>query len=211
MKVYESSISSLCVNARLTTTDLIQYPGAWSPDGRLLAFVEGHPVSGSDIWILPVEGDRRPRPFVRTPFNEDSPAFSPDGRSMAYRSDESGHSEIYVRPFPGPGERVQVSTAGGVEPVWSRDGHELFYRSGNRMTIVPISAGSRAAAGPPRVLFERNYFMFGAGLQFPEYDVTPDGQRFVMMTAPKQENIDNRFNIVLNWRTDVERALALPR
>src|SRR5262249_34966852 len=75
---------------RLTTTDLIQYPGSWSPDGRLLAFVEGHPVSGSDIWILPVEGDRRPWPFVRTPFNEDSPAFSPDGHSMAYRSDESG-------------------------------------------------------------------------------------------------------------------------
>src|SRR5262249_46977553 len=103
---------------RLTTSGTPKRLGAWSPDGQMLALSEVDPTTGYDIWVLGFQGDRKPRPFLQTPANESGPIFSPDGRWLAYLSDESGRQEIYVRPFPGPGGKMQISTEGGTEPMW---------------------------------------------------------------------------------------------
>jgi eukaryotic-like serine/threonine-protein kinase len=126
-------------------------PVSWSPDGKVLAFVEVNPTTGQDIWMLRL-GDRGTQPFLRTRFSEGAPAFSPDGRWLAYGSNESGRPEIYVQPCPGPGRKWQISAAGGTEPAWNRNGRELFYRDGNRMMVVDvdISASPSSSAGKPR-------------------------------------------------------------
>jgi Tol biopolymer transport system component len=121
---------------RLNTSEYTQTPHSWSPDGHLLAFIEVNPTTGVDIWVLRM-GDpsassgqvRKAQPFLRTPFNESVPRFSPDGRWLAYISNESGRFEVYVQPYPGPGGKWQISTEGGMEPVWNRNGRELFYRN----------------------------------------------------------------------------------
>ena len=102
-------------------------PLAWSPDGRVLLYAIQHPKTGLDLWALPLAGDRKPFPVVQTPFDETAGQFSPNGRWVAYQSNESRQVEIYVRPFPGPGSQWQVSTAGGSQPRWRPDGKELFY------------------------------------------------------------------------------------
>ena len=130
---------------------------SWSPDGQLLAFIEVNPTTGWDIWVLRHRGDRKAQPFLRTPFNEGAPRFSPDGRWLAYISDESGRYEIYVQPYPGPGGKWQISTEGGTEPVWNPNGRELFYRSGDKMMAVDIATQPSFAAGKPRMLFEGPY------------------------------------------------------
>jgi Tol biopolymer transport system component len=104
---------------RLASSDVQQAPGAWTPDGKTLLFMDG--ALADDIWTLSLEGDRRPHPFSQTPFNEQYPDLSPDGRWLAYASNQSGRVEVYVQPYPGPGARQQISVDGGTAPVWSRD------------------------------------------------------------------------------------------
>ena len=140
---------------------------------------------GYDIWVLSqTNGQRQTRPFVDTPFSEAYPAFSPDGRWLAYASDESGRREVYVQPYPGPGERVQLSTNGGRSPAWSADGRELFYLGREaaggslQMMVVEVATGSSLGASPPTVLFAAPYL---TALVARNYDVTPDGRRFVMV------------------------------
>jgi len=127
----------------LLTSEHPLWPLSFSPDGRLLAYYEVNPDTGRDIWVLPMEGDRTPIPFLVTESNERSPVFSPNGRWIAYASNESGRDEVYVRPYPpGTGGQILISTDGGREPVWARDGRELFYRSGNRLMAVPVEIES---------------------------------------------------------------------
>ena len=172
---------------RLTTSDHLQFAASWSPDGQELAFVEYRPETGNDIWVLPLAGDRRPRALIQTRFNEAYPDFSPDGHWLAYASDESGRSEVYVQPYPGPGPRQQVSTDGGTGPAWSRDGRELFYiddtdgrRTGDLHQDDGRDGGLRPTftAGAPRLLFQGTY---GASARIRSYDVTADGRRFLMV------------------------------
>jgi eukaryotic-like serine/threonine-protein kinase len=112
----------------LTTSPYSQVPSSWSPDGKVLAFVESNPASGEDIWVLPIgEGKTPPRPWLNTRFTEQHPDWSPDGRWLAYTSNESGRSEVYVQPYPGPGPRYTVSRDGGTNPAWASNGRELFY------------------------------------------------------------------------------------
>jgi Tol biopolymer transport system component len=106
--------------------------GSFSPDGRFLAYTDYGTDSRGDIWIVSLQGDRKPQPFVQTPFSERDPRFSSDGRWIAYTSDESGRDEVYVQTFPGPGGKWQVSTEGGYGAVWAKNERELFYRNGNR-------------------------------------------------------------------------------
>jgi eukaryotic-like serine/threonine-protein kinase len=190
---------------RLTTSEYIHIPGSWSPDGQLLAFAEVNSTTGYDIWVLRL-GERKAQPFLRTPFNEAAPQFSPDGRWLAYISDESGRNEIYVQPYPGPGGKWQISTEGGREPLWNRNGRELFYRSGNKMMAVQITTQPSFSAGTPKVLFEGQYQLLA--LSTPNYDVSPDGQRFLMLKPIDQAAAaPTQINVVLNWFEELNRRV----
>jgi len=196
----------------LTTIGSMQSPESWSPDGHALAFTQmDDPESGSDIYVLDAGGDGTPRPFVRTKFSEGSPKFSPDGKWLAYSSNESGRPEIYAMAYPGPGPKIQISTAGGTDPVWRHDTKELFYRNGSLMMAVDISSGRALTASRPKTLWEGNY-LAGAGSSCgmtgptsANYDVSADGERFVMIedTSPLVEC--KRLHVVPNWAAQVSR------
>jgi len=200
---------------RLTTSEYLNAPMSWSPDGRLLNFIGIDPTTGVDIWVLrmgdPPAGSgqvRKAQLFLQTPFNENTSRFSPDGRWMAYISDESGRNEVYVQPYPGPGGKWQISTEGGTEPVWNPNGRELFYRSGDRMMAVDIVTQPGFVAGRPRMLFEKRYE--AAPAPIVNYDVSPDGQRFLMIKPVDQEEAaPTQINVVLNWFEELKRRVPV--
>jgi eukaryotic-like serine/threonine-protein kinase len=191
---------------RLTTSQNTQIPLSWSPNGELLAFVEISPTTAADVWVLQVN-DRKAQPFLQTQAYEGAPQFSPDGHWMAYVSDESGRREIYVQPYPGPGGKWQISTDGGSEPVWNRSGRELFYRNGDKMMAVEITTQPSFSASKPKMLFEGRYTMT-SGATFPDYDVSLDGQRFLMLKPVEQEQAaPTQINVVLNWTEELKRLV----
>ena len=190
---------------RLDTSEYLQVPMSWSPDGQILAFFEVGPTTGRDIWVLRMS-DRKAQTFLRTPFNEDAARFSPDGRWIAYVSDESGRDEVYAQPFPGPGGKWQISTDGGTEPVWNRNGRELFYRSGNKMMVADIATQLSFVAGKPRMLFEGQYQPTPGTA--PNYDVSSDGQRFLMLKPSEQaQAAPTQINVVLNWFEELKQKV----
>jgi eukaryotic-like serine/threonine-protein kinase len=201
---------------RLTTSENATSspsPSSWYRDGQLLAFSEITPATGSDIWVLrmsdPSAGSgqvRKAQPFLRTPFNEGAPRFSPDGRWLAYPSDESGRYEIYVQPYPGPGGKWQISTEGGTEPVWNPNGRELFYRNGDKMIAVDIATQPGFTVGKPRMLFAGPYVP--TVTMFPNYDMSPDGQRFLMLKPSEStETARTQINVVLNWFEELKQKV----
>ena len=160
---------------------------------------------GLDLWVHPVSGPRATDPFLQTQFTEAGPKFSPDGRWIAYSSDESGQYEIYVRPYPGPGRKWQVSSGGAEHVLWSRDGRELFYRNGPKFMSVPITLEPDFTAGKPRLLFEGPYALVGN----QSYEVTRDGKRFLVLEPVEKERAPvTYFNVVLNWFEDVKKKAA---
>jgi eukaryotic-like serine/threonine-protein kinase len=198
---------------RFTTSDYSQFPMSWSPDGQLLAYTEINPSSQRDIWVLRM-GDSSPssgkvpkaQPFIRTPFDEAVPRFSPDGHWLAYISNESGRYEVYVQSYPGPGGKWQISTEGGTEPVWNPNGRELFYRSGDGMMAVEITTHPGFAVGKPRMLFEGHYEP--APVPIANYDVSPDGQRFLMLKPVEEvEAPATQINVVLNWFEELKQKV----
>ena len=204
--LYWKPADSSGAEERLTTSPNAQRPESFSPDGKWLAYQELTAANSNDIWVLPgpggAPGERKPRPFLQTPFNEHAPRFSPDGRWIAYCSDESRRLEVYVQPFPGPGGKWQVSTDGGAEPVWARSGRELFYRNGDKMMTVDVSTAKTFSAGTPRVLFEGAYFTFPG---FTNYDVSADGQRFVMIRTFDSESAPSQLHLVQNFTEELKR------
>ena len=184
---------------QLTTSEYEQFFASWSPDGKFLSFVDIRPESGADIWVLSMEGDRTPEPFLLTGFNEDFPMFSSNGRWVAYQSDESGRNEVYIQPFPGGGGKRQVSTEGGTFPVWNPNGRELFYRNGDRMMVVAVETDGELTLGKPRLLFERRSLL-------ASYDVMPDGQRFVMIEE-SEELAPTQLILVQNWFEELKRLV----
>jgi serine/threonine protein kinase/Tol biopolymer transport system component len=190
---------------RLTTSQYANVPMSWSPDGKLLAFLEVNPTTGYDIWVLRMD-DRKAQLFLRTPFNESVPRFSHDGRWLAYVSNESGRYEIYVQPYPGPGGKWQISTEGGTEPAWNPNGRELFYRSGDKMMAVDIATRPSFTVGKPQMLFEGPYMP--TPLTNPNYDVSPDGQRFLMLKPSESaEAAPTQINVVLNWFEELKQKV----
>ena len=144
--------------------------------------------------------------LLQSPFHEEQPALSPEGRWLAYTSNESGRREVYVQPYAGEGSRWLVSTNGGTEPVWSPDGKELFYREQLKMMSVPVASGPSLDPGKPRVLFEGKYASEPS--RSPNYHVTPDGQHFVMI-RPIEEPPDapKEIHVVLNWFEELKRLV----
>ena len=176
------------------TTEL-DYPGAVARDGDTLVFQRSSESSQFDILALSLRDPSKVRPLVQTPAYESSGGLLPDGRWLSYVSNETGRNEVYVTPFPGPGERVQVSTQGGTQPLWNPSGNELFYRIDDKMMVVDVTSGPALKLSPPKMLFEARY-AYGAGITIPNYDVSRDGQRFIMV---KPESGAGRLNVVLNW------------
>jgi Tol biopolymer transport system component len=193
---------------RVTTVGgLNQAPQSFSPDGRTLVYHEVGPTAGFDIWMLPVQGERKPQPFLQTRSNERTPRLSPDGRWVAYLSDESGRYEVYVRPFPGAGGKWQISTA--AEVTWSPKGNELFFRTGQQleqMMVVEIQTQPSFSAGKPRQLFEGRYANNGAGALFADYSIAPDGQRFLML-KPKDQTALTQIYVVQHWSEELKRRV----
>jgi serine/threonine-protein kinase len=198
--IYWRAVDGSGPEDRLTTGDHIQSPQAITPDGKLLAYVDIDPLTSQDIWILPLDGERKPRPFVRTRFQEISAAFSPDGQWLAYASNESGRFEVYVQPFPGPGGKWQISSDGGQEAAWNPRGGELFYRSGAKMMAVQAAIEPTFRAGTPQLLFEEQYVSRGGTRS---YDVARDGQRFLMIKPGEQDGGATQINVVLNWHQEL--------
>ena len=200
---------------RLTTSEFVPESASVSPDGQTLAYSEDRPGTGRDIWVVPLQGERKPRPFLQSRFTEVAPTFSPDGRWLAYVSGESGRNEVYVQPFPGPGGKWLISTEGGADPVWARNGRELFYRNGDKMMAVDIQTQPAFKAGTPRMLFERPAYTSGVGLagtRRADYDISPDGQRFLVIKQPEQqETALTQINVVLNWFEELKRRVPAPQ
>jgi serine/threonine-protein kinase len=186
---------------RLTTGAGVHLPGAWSPDGKVLLYMDG--TVGDDILELRLT-EHTTQPFVRTPFSEGAPAFSRDGRWVAYLSDVSGRYEVYIQPYPGPGGAIRISADGGTEPVWNPNGRELFYRSGNKMMVVETAATPVFATAKPRVLFTGNFALHYNSV--PNYDISRDGRRFLMIGPSAHENATpTEITVVLNWFDELKR------
>jgi serine/threonine protein kinase/Tol biopolymer transport system component len=185
---------------------LLETPGGgastdWSSDGRFLLYHCPRLTTRHDLWALPMDGNKKPFPVAQSTFNELNGQFSADGKWIAYQSDESGRSEIYVQPFPGPGDKTQVSTAGGGQVRWRADGKELFYIAlDGHLMAVPIrlpSNGGTVDIGRPVRLFP-THIRYGVLTNYgAQYAVAPDGQRFLMNTVTEETHT---ISVILNWK-----------
>jgi serine/threonine protein kinase/Tol biopolymer transport system component len=205
-------LERLTSNPPTTTADILNIPYSWSPEGQL-TFVKVVPTSGAEFWVLQtssgsgkVRTAQRVAVQVRNP--DGAPQLSPDGRWLAYAADDdSGRREIYVQPYPGLGGKFQISTGGGNEPQWSRDGRELFYRSGNKMIAVAIATEAGFVAGKPTPLFEGNYASGLAGWVRANYDVSKDGRFLMIKPANQGREPLTQINVVLNWSEELKRLV----
>ena len=193
--------------------DQAQIPKAWSPDGKVLVYTQEDPQNDFDLWTLTLNAEGEPGEpelFLQTPFSERNAVFSPDGRWIAYMSNESGEFEVYVRPYPVRPGKWQVSSNVGYHPRWSKKGGEIFYRqSPEQMISVPYSAaGDSFRAESPRELFNKPFY----GHPFlPPYDTGPEGRQFLMLrpeAGDEQEVARNQLTLVLNWFEEVKRLTA---
>jgi len=189
--------------------DVSVQPASWTADGRRLALGASNQQGGDDVWVLDLDAGPEPVPFLNSRFGERHPNFSPDGRWMAYTSNESGHWEVFVRPYPGPGGRTQISTDGGSEPLWSPDGSELFYRADGKLMVVGFSdPDGRIRVTSPSALFDDPFERStGANPDQRQYDISPDGTRFAMVRADPSSTDRRPLRIVIGWVQTARDAL----
>ncbi len=175
-------------------------PLDWSPDGRFILYTQSQPTTQGNIWVLPLFGEQKPFPFLQTQFEETDARFSPDGRWVAFVSNESGRNEVYVTRFDQPGEKWRISTTGGRSPRWRRDGKELFYLAADKklMVVAIKSAAATFEASAPTPLFKIDSIIEG------DYEVTADGQRFLINSSVAGAQ-SLPFTVVLNWTKDLKR------
>jgi len=197
---------------RLVTIENLIFlaPHGWSPDGSMLVFeYQLAERSGLDIGLLSMEGERDWEPLFQSEASELSPAISPNGQWIAYASDQTGQFEVYVERFPTLGERRHVSAGGGTEPLWSPDGRELLYRSGDTVMSVPVRTEPDLVLETPEILFEGQYLGVRRGGQL--WDITPDGQRFLMMknATPDGDSERNQIHVVFNWFEELKRLAPI--
>ena len=178
-----------------------KYVSDWSPDGRHILIASRTPGQPFDILAMAIDGDKKPFPVVKTTFSETWATFSPDGRYIAYQSNESGRAEVYVHEFPEAVHKWQISTQGGTEAFWRADGRELFYRAGEQVMSVPLAAGAAFSAGVPVPLFKTR---FATPAVRARYRPSPDGQRFLVLGALARE-AEQPASVVLNWTSALAR------
>jgi len=199
----------------LLKSDHQKIPDDWSPDGRFILYRDQDPKTSWDLWVLPLTGDRKPQSVLRTAFREIQGRFSPDGRWIAYVSDESGTNQVYVQSFPPSGNKWQISTGGGSQPRWRRDGKELFFVAGREAggpvqrdvmaVAVDTSSNGVFKTGVPQKLFTVDT---GTGTALGNsWDVTPDGQRF-LVGSPSTRTAVPPITVVVNW---LQRQTTSPR
>jgi serine/threonine-protein kinase len=195
-------------------SNTFQIPGSWSPDGRVFAFSQRNPNTGMDIMTVRLDGSEKtawkvgdPKPFVNTNYSEVDPVFSPDGRWVAYQSNESGASEIYVRPFPGPGGKWQISAGGGSQPQWSRTAKELYYLAPTHDKIIGVTytvAGDTFNADKPE------QWSPGQILDRGEYAPSADGKRIAVLKAPGAVEVPpiNKVEFIFNFFDEVRSKVS---
>jgi len=219
--VYVGRADGSGVPERLTESANVLAPMSWSSDGTLLTLVElilSGDLVNMDLWVLPLEGDGEPQAFLITDAVETHPVFSPNGRWIAYSSDESGDFEVYVRPYPvGPG-RWQLSFDGGSQPRWSGDGRELFYRTDDGVMVVSVETESESFGhGRARELVRGSFLggrrgmNLGGTVAMSDYDVAPDGQSFVMFPRISTGIVNNNVTLILNWFEELKRLVPTGR
>jgi len=201
--LYQKTTDGTGGEALLLATSLNKNTLDWSADGQFILYSAQDVTTRFDLWALPVADPKKAFVVLQTPFDENGGQFSPDGKWMAYQSNESGRFEIYVRPFPGPGTRFAVSTGGGLQARWSRRGKELFYIAlDNQLMAVPIQLDSErqtVSLGAPVPLFTTQVFGLG-GAGGHTYDVSPDGQRFLINSRmPLEARNPSPITVVQNW------------
>ena len=191
---------------RLTTSQNSQYPGSWSSDGKTLAFADVGEDANIDIALLDVSSGRV-TPFLNSQYTERCPEFSPDGRWIAYDSNESGRAEVYVRPFSGPGKKFQVSSEGGQEPLWARNGKQLFYRWRDQVWVADVQTDGGFAPTKPRLLFEKPGY-YSSILPTRTYDLSLDGQRFLMVKLDQSKPTPvTEMILVQNWFEELKQRV----
>jgi eukaryotic-like serine/threonine-protein kinase len=207
MDLYLRELSSSAPERLLLESRTQKLPTDWSRDGRFILYEDFQPNTNKpDLWVLPMSGDRHPMPFLQTPFEERQGQFSPDGRWIAYVSDESGRYEVYVQSFPAAGAKRQISATGGTEPRWRRDGKELFYLGANgKLMAVQVKGDSGFEASVPKALFATPPLEPGGRL-LSNYSVTADGERFLINSFPEQV-MSTPITVVINWTAELRKKL----
>ncbi len=199
--IYEKSASGTGPTKKIWTSQDRIIPGGLSPDGRFLA-VNRWAQGTVQTWILPMAGSKKPYAFLHASFPEGMPVFSPDGHYMAYVSNETGRFEIYVRRFPGPSGKWQVSAEGGIDPQWSADGRTIYFRSLNsKLMAAPVTPGAGFQAGVPMALFTAE---FTAGTGVDQYQVSRDGKKILIIT-PTERQKTSPITVILHWDKGIKR------
>ncbi|HSB09430.1 MAG TPA: protein kinase [Blastocatellia bacterium] len=200
-QIYQKLASGAGDEEQLLKSNKVINPTDWSSDGRYILYREMDPDTKADLWILPVEGDRKPIPFQHGPFTELQGCFSPDGRWIAYSSDESGSLEVYVQAFTQSGATWPVSTKGGFAPLWRRDGKELYYLSSDaKLMEVDIETAGTFEPGIPRALFD----LSGTRRLPLGYAVASDGQRFLFISVSEEAG-PSSLAVVVNWTAELKK------
>ncbi|MCI0617337.1 hypothetical protein L0244_30550, partial [bacterium] len=188
----------------LLKSDVLNHPSDWSSDGRFILYNRLDPVNKFDVWVLPLFGDRVPFAFLATPFGEWGARFSPDVHWIAYTSNETGRPQVYIRPFTGAGEAIQISVQGGKTPRWRNDGKELFFLAlDGKIMSVQLNLGTPIQVSPPVALLEAGRSIYTDN----QYDVSPDGQRFLINRILDSKNSAS-VTVVLNWLSDNRASAA---
>lgn len=205
--IYWQPIDGSSPMEQLTNNKYLQWPASMTPDGETLAFVEEHEGMNRDIYYLNVR-DGRITPFLHSRFNESQPEFSPDGKWVAYVTNESGRDEVNVQPFPESGSRWQISHEGGRSPIWAPDGGRLYYRSigdGNEVWVVDVQTHSGFSASKPRPLMEMEGYIMGV---IRTWDISPDGLRFLAVKKDKSKlQPITEMILVQNWFEELKRLV----
>lgn len=199
-QIYVKATNSAAPEERVPASELGIGVSDWSRDGRVILFVALDPATSLDLWAYST-ADRKATPVVRSPFEERDGQFSPDGKWLAFATNESGRMEVWVQAFPQASEKWQVSTSGGSQPRWRRDGRELFYiaANGSLMSTVSATSNGRVQTSTPTALFHPRISTAQGGLLRHQYAVSGDGNRF-LLNAVAEEAANAPVTIIANWR-----------